>query len=132
MRSKEIRVGGSEKFEHLNRAAGAFENAILVFTRESSVAKWTSIKRTLAQVYFELTDFKNSTATYAELLSADPNDKNAYQDLGHIYHEIIFDYAAAFELHKNWLAKHPEDISAQTDFAELILLLADLSSAAIK
>jgi tetratricopeptide (TPR) repeat protein len=112
------RTENPEKFDHLKRAAGAFENSLLVFSRESSPERWALIKSVLAQVYRELGNFKNSIVIYTELLSADQNNKNAYQNLRSIYHEAVFDYAASFELHKNWLPKHPEDVSAQADFAE--------------
>jgi len=112
------RTENPEKSEHLKRAVGAFENSLLVFSRESSSERWTSIKILLAQAYRDLNDFKNSIAIYKELLSADQDNKNAYQNLGSIYHEAIFDYAASFELHKNWLARHPEDAAAQANFSE--------------
>jgi tetratricopeptide (TPR) repeat protein len=112
------RTNSPEKFEELKEGVAAFENLLLVVAKESSSERWAYIKSILAVIYIELNDFRNSAAIYAELLIATPDNRDAYERLGNIYHETLFDYASAFELHKNWLANHPEDISAQADFAE--------------
>jgi hypothetical protein len=47
-----------------------------------------------------------------------PSDKQVYQSLASIYHELLFEYAKAFELHRKWLSRFPQDTSALPDFAE--------------
>jgi len=43
---------------------------------------------------------------------------NTTDSKGHIYHEKLFEYAKAFELHRKWLESSPDDLSALPDFVE--------------
>ena len=35
-----------------------------------------------------------------------------------IYHEVLFQFPEAFALNQHWLERHPDDLSALSDFAE--------------
>ncbi|MGH8615822.1 MAG: hypothetical protein ACREYF_28375 [Gammaproteobacteria bacterium] len=58
------------------------------------------------------------SASYAELLRANFDDGEAYQKASWLYHEKLSDFGAAFALNRQWLERHPEDLFAQSDFAE--------------
>src|SRR5262249_4117553 len=56
--------------------------------------------------------------SYANVLAVYPKYEEGYQRLSSLYHEYLFEYARAFDLHAKWLSIFPDEIFALADFAE--------------
>jgi len=106
----------------LSQAVEAFKRSLEVRSFEYLPEAWASSQNNLAETYTYLEDWSNVAACYANVLKVYPDYEKAYQTASYLYHEVLHkdsaDYASAFILNQNWLAHHPEDLSAQCDFAE--------------
>lgn len=80
--------------------------------------QWAQTRNNLAEAYYHLEDWRNSAGTYANVLMVYPDDKKAYFISGLIYQDMLSGFSEAFELNRNWLKTHPEDVSAHIYFAE--------------
>jgi tetratricopeptide (TPR) repeat protein len=52
------------------------------------------------------------------VLTLYPDYAEAYRMANPVYHEKLYAYASAFEVSEQWLERHPNDLSAQANFAE--------------
>jgi tetratricopeptide (TPR) repeat protein len=68
--------------------------------------------------YREKKDLDRAVADFIKALDINPNNESAYLLASELYHEMLFKFPEAFSLNQRWLARHPKDISTQTDFAE--------------
>ncbi|MDZ7369071.1 MAG: hypothetical protein ONB43_24935 [candidate division KSB1 bacterium] len=122
LRDLGTRTGGEEGAKWLRAAVTAYGNALEIFTYEHISTYWATTQNNLAETYTHLEDWPNVAVCYANVLKVYPDYKQAYQTASYLYHEVLHkypaDYASAFTLNQNWLAHHPEDLSAQCDFAE--------------
>jgi tetratricopeptide (TPR) repeat protein len=122
LRDLGTRLGGEEGVRLLHEAVGALTLALEVRTFEHLPMQWAQTQNNLAETYVYLQDWPNVAASYANVLKVYPDYEKAYQTASYLYHEVLHtypaDYAAAFTLNQNWLARHPDDLSTQCDFAE--------------
>ena len=109
---------GSEGVRLLNEAVAAYRDALKVRTREHLPQDWAATQINLAKTYFLLRNWFGAAESYANILILDSNNEEAYTRASGIYHDILFEFEKAFSLNQQWLARHPDDISAQADFAE--------------
>jgi tetratricopeptide (TPR) repeat protein len=72
----------------------------------------------LGTAYLILKNWRDAAVSFENVLDVSPSYKQVYQSLASIYHERLFEYAKAFELHQKWLSRFPQDTSALSDFAE--------------
>jgi tetratricopeptide (TPR) repeat protein len=112
------RVGGAESVKYLNEAVAALRAALEVRTREQLPQDWALTQINLALAYQQLRDWSGAEEAAANVLTLEPNNKDAYGIMSSLYHEILFKFDKAFTLSQQWLARHPEDISVQGNFAE--------------
>ncbi len=75
-------------------------------------------QRNLAKAYFLLRNWLGVAESYANVLNLYPNYREAYTIASRLYHDILFKFDKAFSADQQWLARHPDDLSAQADFAE--------------
>jgi hypothetical protein len=47
-----------------------------------------------------------------------PDAEEAYSNASRLYHEVLFQFPEALALNRHWLERHPDDLSALSDFAE--------------
>ncbi len=113
-----ILTGGEEGLEQLKKAIDAYQETLKVISPYSYPERWISTQKTLAEIYFVLQDLPNVAECYANMLQVDPDYEEAYQTAGYLNHEVLFNFPEAFALNQQWLERHPEDLSAQCDFAE--------------
>ncbi len=113
-----VRAGGKEGVRLLSEAVAAYKKALEVRTLESLPPQWAQTQNNIAETYYYLKDWTNAVESYANVLKVYPNYEKAYQRAGSIYHDLLFEFSKAFELDKNWLERHPDDISALSSFAE--------------
>lgn len=64
-------------------------------------------------------DWATAAESYRNVLTLYPDDTEAYHTAHFAYHDKLFAYTSAFDLSNNWLERHPHDMSAQVNFAEL-------------
>jgi tetratricopeptide (TPR) repeat protein len=113
-----IRTGGEAGAKLLAEAVAAYRAALEVRTKAHLPDDWRQTTRNLATAYVAYDDWENAFALYKELYEFDPTDPDAYTQAALLSHEILFEYIEAYALNKQWLSAHPDDISAQSDFAE--------------
>ncbi|MDZ7304532.1 MAG: hypothetical protein ONB44_20600, partial [candidate division KSB1 bacterium] len=122
LRALGTRTGGEEGAKLLAQAVTALKASLEVRTFEHLPVAWAQSQYNLAKTYVLLEDWPNVAACYANVLKVYPDYEEAYQTASYLYHEVLHeypaDYASAFTLNQNWLNRHPEDLSAQCDFAE--------------
>ena len=112
------RTGGEEGAKWLAQAVTAFQAALEVRSFEYLPVDWAQSQDNLAKTYILLEDWPNVAACFANVLKVYPRYAQAYQTAGYLYHETLFNFREAFILNQNWLAQFPDDLSAQSDFAE--------------
>ncbi|MBN1560838.1 hypothetical protein JW998_11345 [candidate division KSB1 bacterium] len=117
-----IHSGGEAGAALLAQAVAALKASLEVRTFEQLPVDWAQSQNNLAKSYTALEDWPNVALCYANVLQVYPDHEQAYQTASYLYHEVLHqypaDYASAFALNENWLRRHPEDLSAQCDFAE--------------
>jgi tetratricopeptide (TPR) repeat protein len=113
-----IRTGGEAGARLLAEAVTAYRHALEVRTRETLPLQWAQTHRNLAQAYAHLEDWANAGASYTNVLTVYPDNKEAYDAASYHFHETLFEFPQAFALKQQWLERHPEDIAALSDFAE--------------
>jgi hypothetical protein len=47
-----------------------------------------------------------------------PDEEEAYRTASGLYHDVLFQFPEALALNQHWLERHPDDLSAPSDFAE--------------
>jgi tetratricopeptide (TPR) repeat protein len=118
LRSQGERAEGDDGVRLLGEAVDAYREALKVFTREHSPKVWAMTQYNLAEVYYILRNWLGAAETYANVLTLYPSDEEAYTIASLLYHQVLFRFEEAFTLNQQWLARRPDDISAQADFAE--------------
>jgi tetratricopeptide (TPR) repeat protein len=113
-----IRTGGERGTQLLAEAVAAYRQALEVRTRETLVLQWARTHNNLAEAYVALEDWPNAAASYANVLQIYPDEEEVYRTASGIYHEILLQFPEAFALNQYWLERHPDDLSALSDFAE--------------
>jgi tetratricopeptide (TPR) repeat protein len=116
------RTGGEAGAGLLAEAVTAYRHGLEVYTHETFPLQWAQTHANLARAYAYLEDWANAAASYANVLAVNPDDKEAYIAASYLFHEILFEFPQAFALNQQWLERRPEDIVAQSDFAERHLI----------
>jgi tetratricopeptide (TPR) repeat protein len=112
------RLEGAEGVRLLGEAVDAYRAALQVRTREALPQQWATTQNNLAMTYVRLRNWLGAAESFLNVLTLNPDDKQAYANASALYHDRLFRFEEAFALNQKWLARHPEDVSAQADFAE--------------
>ena len=118
LRNQGTRTGGEEGARLLAEAVTAYRSALKVRTMESLPPQWAQTQNNLAGVYLHLQEWQGTAESYANVLKVYPDYKKAYLISSLIYQDMLFKFPEAFNLNKDWLELHPEDVSALVDFTE--------------
>ncbi len=106
----------------LEEAVRLYRLALDFRTEKVLPQDWAQRQRNLAEACVLLGDDLCAADAFAEALRANPDASTrasvAYTESIVRYHEILFDFAKAFELNQDWLARHPADLAAQSNFIE--------------
>lgn len=109
---------GELKSRLLGEAVATLNETFNVYKQEKQPQEWARVQYYLGHAYEELNDWNNALVSYRNILSVYPNFTGTYQLISHIYLDVLHDYAKALEFNKEWVDKHPDDISALGDLAE--------------
>jgi tetratricopeptide (TPR) repeat protein len=119
------RAGGEESVRLLGESVTALREALKVRTREQLPQEWATTQNNLGEAHFLLGEahfllknWQDAAVSFDNALVLYPSDKQIYQSLSSIYHDRLFEYAKAFDLHQKWLSRFPQDTSVLADFAE--------------
>jgi tetratricopeptide (TPR) repeat protein len=113
-----IRTGGEAGAHMLAEAVTAYRQALEVRTREALPLQWAQTHSNFAQAYTHLEDWANAAASYADVLTVYPDDKEAYDTASYLYHETLFEFPQACMLNQRWLERNPADLAGLSAFAE--------------
>jgi len=111
-------VIGEERIHLLNGAVQAYNLALEVRTQKQLPQQWVVTQNNLARAYLLLKNWKEAAGSYENVLNVYPNFQEAYKSLAMIYHEQLFEYEKAFQLHQRWLSQLPDDVDTLADFTE--------------
>ena len=100
------------------RGGGAYRQALEVRTRATLPQQWARTQNNLAQAAFLLQDWSTAVDSYTNVLQLYPDYEEAYQRANALSHEVLFAFSDAFVLNQRWLERHPDDLSALSNFAE--------------
>jgi tetratricopeptide (TPR) repeat protein len=106
------RTGGAQGVQLLAAAVTAYQQALEVRTREHLPRQWAHTHNNLARTYVTLEDWPNAAASYTNVLQVYPDYSEAYEAASRLYHEVLFQFPAAFALNQQWVERYPEDWSA--------------------
>ncbi|AUB82308.1 tetratricopeptide repeat protein [Candidatus Thiodictyon syntrophicum] len=123
------RTGGEEGRRLLAVAIAAYREALTVFTLEHMAPQWALTQQNLLRACATLEDARGMAGVLKDLLRADPDDADLYNAAQTLYHEKLFDFAAAYHLTAAWLQRHPDKLSARMNFAETHLTTGRLPEA---
>src|SRR5205085_10224 len=112
------RTAGERGTQLLAEAVAAYRQALEVRTVETLPRQWAQTHNNLAKALLLLQDWPNAAISYVNVLHVYPDDREAYQAASYLYHERLFQFPEAFTLNQQWLERHPDDLSALSDFAE--------------
>jgi len=59
-----------------------------------------------------------AATAYGDALTVNPDDGEGYLSAVALYQDKLCAYPEAFTLSQKWLERHPDDVSAQANFAE--------------
>jgi tetratricopeptide (TPR) repeat protein len=113
-----IRAEGFAIGQYLSAAMKAYHQALEVYTRAQLPQDWALTPKDLAKSYKHLENWSDAAESFANVLTVHPDDKEAYDAAGYLYHERLFNFPQAFALNQRWLERHPEDLAALSRFAE--------------
>ena len=102
----------------LTQAVTAYQNALEVRTPESLPPQWAQTQNNLAKTYLAQGRWADAAQSFRNVLRIYPDSDESYSTLGELYHDRLFDFQAAFDLHQAWLASHPGQLAARADAAE--------------
>ena len=88
----------------------AYRRALEVRTYENAPAEWAQTQNNLATTYFFLKDWPKVALCNTNVLKVFPDSKAAYQEASELYQKVLFDFETAFQLNKQWLDRHPDDL----------------------
>jgi tetratricopeptide (TPR) repeat protein len=71
-----------------------------------------------ANALLGLEDWRGAAKAYRKVMTLYPDYGEGYSLALALYHEKLFAYSEAFALTQQWLERHPDDLSAQANFAE--------------
>ncbi|MCU1264540.1 MAG: hypothetical protein JWM21_858 [Acidobacteria bacterium] len=100
--------------KYLKEAELVYDEALKVGTPKKYPEQWVRLQKALA----ELKDPLQASKILIAVLNHDADDKEAFGTLSGLYHDKLFDFVASFNLSKEWLTRHPDDLSAEINFAE--------------
>lgn len=112
------RTEGDRIHHHLGKAVAAYRASVEIRTREHLPEGWAQTHNNLAKAALALEDWPTAVESYRDVLTLYPDYNEAYQMANVVYHERLFAYPSAFELSKQWVERHPNDLAAQANFAE--------------
>jgi tetratricopeptide (TPR) repeat protein len=122
------RSGGAEGERMLGEAITAYREALEGFSREnwsrgsgwSGGSMWAETQDNLGRAYMLLKKWNDAAVCFENALTK-PSYKGyigSYQSLASIYHERLFEYEKAFDLHQEILSRFPQDTNALAGLAE--------------
>jgi tetratricopeptide (TPR) repeat protein len=112
------RTAGERGTQLLAEAVAAYRQALEVRTLETLLRPWAQTQKNLANALLLLQDWPNAAVSYTNVLRVDPDDREAYQAVSALYHDVLFQFPQAFALDQQWLERHPDDLDALSNFAE--------------
>ena len=116
--TRATRTGGERGTQLLAEAVAAYRQALEVRTVDALPRAWAQTQRNLADVLRVREDWPQAVISYLQLLRMDPDDREAYEAASSLYHDKLFQFPAAFAVDHQWLERHPDDLSALSNFAE--------------
>ncbi len=72
---------------------------------------------------------EEAAASFLDVLQVDPDNERAYNALNLLYHDNLFAFVKAFDLNQAWLERHPDDLGAQANFAEVAFTVGRFAEA---
>lgn len=118
------RTSPADKINRANAAIEAAKAALSankagarIVTPEAFPNDWLLAQYVLANGYSSLDAWAQARDVFVEILQRFPDNKIIYQRLSIVYSEKLFMFDQAFDLHQQWLIRHPKDVEAQTGFA---------------
>jgi tetratricopeptide (TPR) repeat protein len=118
LRAQAEQVGEEAGTKLLREAVAAFELALQVRQRETLPQGWFQTQNNLAEAYYLFEDWEKAGLAYANVLSLRPNYVKGLERLSGIYHERLFRLTEAFALNERRVKLNPDNLSAQSDWAE--------------
>jgi len=113
-----LRTSGAEGAALLAQAVAAYRAALEVYIRNTLPQGWAMVQNNLGEALLAQDKYGEAAVCFENVLRENPDNQNAYDELAFILHENLYEYSRAFALNRNWLDRHPEDLSAQSGFAE--------------
>ena len=98
-----IRTGGEAGARLLAEAVEAYRAVLEVRTRNALPQQWAETQSNLAETYYALEDWINAKECYVNVLKLYPRDETAYQHVGFILHEYLFQFERAYNWYFIWV-----------------------------
>ncbi len=122
-----VRTGDAAGAELMRQAVAAFNSSLEVRKRESTPRQWAALQKNLATAYAYLKDWPNAAKANDNVLQVFPDDAGAYRAAADLYQKFTFDFERAFQLSKDWVARHPDDLKEKVKLAEKYFTTARFS-----
>jgi tetratricopeptide (TPR) repeat protein len=118
LRSQGERVSGEESVRLLEQAVDSCLQALTIYTRDDFPRQWAVTENNLARTYWRLRNWREAAEAYVCVLGMYQDNQEAYSRATSAYHDLLFRFQEAFELDRQWVVRHSDDVSARVNFAE--------------
>jgi hypothetical protein len=113
-----IRAGAADAPTHMRKTLDALKSALALQSREAMPLEWTQTQAMLLRVHEDLGDATGMAQVLAELLDAEPDNRDYYKLSHALNHEVLFDFENAHRQTLAWLERYPDDLDALCNLAE--------------
>ncbi len=84
----------------------------------SDTGKYVHAKYLIAYIYAYQEKWKAAAKYYRSVFKAYPDNEDVCQQLTSILHDNLFEYTQSYNIRKNWVATHSNDLSSQMNLVE--------------
>lgn len=112
-----------EKNGYLRQAETVYAETLAAIPEGQYTNDRLWLQKALAKTYSSLKDIPAALKLLIAVHEQYPEDEEGYQLLAFLYHEDLYDYAAAFALHEDWLRRYPDYSASRFDMAENLFTL---------
>jgi tetratricopeptide (TPR) repeat protein len=120
LQEQSIHAEGEEWRRLVTEAQNALKAALEVIDSDNASPRMLQIQMNLLTAYEKLGDDRGTVAVLERLLESQPDNEKFYHAARNLYHNVLFEFGAAYRLTSEWLERHPDEFIAQCYLAETL------------
>jgi tetratricopeptide (TPR) repeat protein len=127
-----VRAEGEPKARFFAEALQAYRQALEVFSWEHFPRYWAIARRGETQVLLLTGGDREAAEALSEILARNPRDSKAFYSLAQLLSNRLFEPSRALTIIRQWLVRHPEDLTARILEVEALFASGELADCKAK